>query len=870
MKKIIIFSLFVVLFCGFVKASSYLDCGEVRYDVSSDLNAKVMGFQGTSYFNNCDLYVQSPDLQIITYLIFDGAFDVGIEDEYLNLESTKDFSQEGIYFLNGYPVTFKEGVEIYFIGEDWVRIYLDIGEEIIIDDLLFFAEEESYFDFKTKNIENRDYLEIVLTEGINIFSEESYDGIIINNYRLHLSENSNVGFSNDFLIFTLNEQSSCTKRNEFESELLIYDLSNSFDYLVGQDKCNTLVYLKSRNLEVYEDYLKIYSQSHGNNITFSFGDEFIEGFIMSEEDILLINANNLDGEWGFNGLFIVQEDAQDREQLVICGKKPNLAQSTTLGKGTEINFSIGYFEDEWVCDLESCFFSANWVDSKCSEIVCTLEDRSFELICANPLPIITIDGEFMNDFYYDGEGWSCDYVDCFGTLAYLHSYFDEMNYFSDFQGGNSYFDLFTNQLGLDTIVGFKSLKFDETNWNYVLDVDSFSVGGVRFMPQGEAYISEGSLLINFDSGVVYDQNTQVGYILKKGDKYNYNFYVDDYGNLEKIDCCMGEYSFEDGDYLGEDFFIVGCEVAAIKSGDFFDKEDVFLLESKRECSVYTGSLEELKEGDRFVGEGEVEDSLSEEPFLDLRDSVYKEPVNTWGAQHVPPYPEDLAEAIAENWLRKGNTYSPDIVAKATTDYNDDGISDFPYRSAWSSICCGAWTGLVISDVSSPTNGQYSENHYAVDTGYAGRDSPYVNLDEVIQDFGYPIVINEACGCLSRNSETCGDHCYSAPLCGFRSSDYCYSLKPYSHSFLLLGVGPGAQQFYLDQFQNMDGIGEDVRTDLINELERKNVGVNDALLVGWSSKNTGTKFSAIGIYQYPNGRPGDLRWPIRQVKPFELV
>ncbi len=772
--------------------------------------------------------------------------------------------------MNGYSITLKKGVEIYFVGDGWVRIYLDPGEEINIDGLLFFGEEDSYFDFRTKYLEEDAYLEIILNEGINIFSEESYDDLIVNNYGLELYENSNVAFSDNFLIFTLNEQSSCTKRNEIETELFIYDISNSFDYSVSQDKCNTLVYLKSKDLEVYGDYLKVYSQSQGNNVTFAFSDEFVEDFLMSGEDLLSIKSNNLEKGESFSGLITVQEDAQDREQLVICGKKLNLAESTTLGKGTEINFSINKIEDEWVCDFESCFFSANLGDSRCSEMFCSLEDRSYELICANPLPIITIDGEFMNDFSYDGEVWSCDYVDCFGTKAYLHSYFGEVSYFSDFQGGYSYFDLFTNQLGLETIVGFKSLSFDDNDWNYVLDVESFSVGEVRFMPQEGARISEGSLLINFNSGVVYDQNTQMGYILKEGDNYQYNFYVDDYGSLEKIDCCMGDYSFEEEDFSGEEFFIVGCEVAAIKNEGFFDKEDIFLLESKRECEVYTGSLEELKEGERFVGKGEVEESLYEQPFLDLRDSVYKEPVNTWGAQHVPPYPEDLAEAIAENWLRKGNAFSPDIVAKATTDYNDDGISDFPYRSAWSSICCGAWTGLVITDVSSPTNGQYLENHYAVDTGYVGRDSPYVNLNEFIQDFGYPIVINEACGCLGRNSETCGDHCYSAPSCGYRNSDYCYSLKPYSHSYLLLGVGPGAQQFYLDQFENMEGISESVRDDLINELERKNVGVDDALLVGWSSKSVGTKFSAINLYQYPNGIPGDLRWPIRQVKPFELA
>ncbi len=71
MKKVIIFGIFVILFCGFVKASSYLDCEEDRYTVSSDYDAKVIGFQGTSYFNGCDLYVQSLDLQLLILFLME-------------------------------------------------------------------------------------------------------------------------------------------------------------------------------------------------------------------------------------------------------------------------------------------------------------------------------------------------------------------------------------------------------------------------------------------------------------------------------------------------------------------------------------------------------------------------------------------------------------------------------------------------------------------------------------------------------------------------------------------------------------------------------------------------------------------------------
>jgi hypothetical protein len=685
MRWFFLFGFFVLFFISFVSAFSSLDCLEGSYFVSSDYNAMVFEDVGIS-LTSCDLFVESEEGIVITNLVLNGIFDVDIDGGFLNLISTRGFSGEDIYFLNGFEINLPVNSEIYFLGDNWVRVFLDENSLLVLDGLVFVAEEESYFDFKKNFIGNNSYLEVILAEGMSIQSSEDYENLIVNNYNLSLSSDSTLKWEEKFLKFNLNSQEECLEETAEQKQLFISDfISDSFMYDLRQNKCNTEIVLKNADYNVYDDYLKITSGFFNNSVSFESGGGFVEDFILNSNDVLLISRG---GEGNFEGMLSVQEDDSNREQLVVCGNKINKA-NTTLGSGTEINFSILNESEGGGCVVNSCFFSENEKSSECTSSVCAIEDRSFKLGCGEEYPIFTVDKAYMDDFYFENGFWGCDSIDCFDTSIYLHSIFGEIGFFSFLESDNVNLQLFEDKIEISTLVGFNSLGFDYDEWEYVLDASGFSIGQVRFMPEGESYISEGSLIVRLNGGVVYDQQRGRGYILKEAEDTEYVFYLSDGGNLQSVDCCMGEDVVVSRDgFFGEGMPIVGCSASALKTGGIFGKENVFVLNSSTDCVLRVEDVTRLRELNRTVGEVEIEEILEK-----------KSPFSTPPLTEVVPSREALVQAIIS------------LDSKAKGDLK----------------CCGDWTSKVYKSL-----------------GYSYRYFPhyYSNLDQLAQNYDYPISYND--------------------------------------------------------------------------------------------------------------------------------
>jgi len=241
-------------------------------------------------------------------------------------------------------------------------------------------------------------------------------------------------------------------------------------------------------------------------------------------------------------------------------------------------------------------------------------------------------------------------------------------------------------------------------------------------------------------------------------------------------------------------------------------------------------------------------------------SVGRDPISDYEEYQQPPHPSNLARVIAENWVLNSPTsqQSADMTTDADRDGNPDAGKE--HRSVWTSPCCGAWTGLILSDAG------FEEKYYITDVGYNGMTAPYNTIGEVINDWGYPIVINERCGCSKYDSQCNSQTCGSGDYCGY--GNLCNTRRYGSHSYLLLGVGPESKEFYLYEIETMVGIDDNVRQDMIDSLDAKGTFSNtDALLVGYSGSTYGTVFGKIDINQLPSNNNGELRWPIRQLKPF---
>jgi hypothetical protein len=229
--------------------------------------------------------------------------------------------------------------------------------------------------------------------------------------------------------------------------------------------------------------------------------------------------------------------------------------------------------------------------------------------------------------------------------------------------------------------------------------------------------------------------------------------------------------------------------------------------------------------------------------------------------NYPPLPGDLASTIHEYWINGVADYQrlDDEMVTGVKVWVYDGEGNIElgsegekkysctiskgkeHRSCWSGACCGAWTGLIISEVSGPHGETYGEAHIPMGVSYA-EDGPFNTVGELISVWGYPIVFNEA---------------------GYGSS----------HSYLLLGVGPDVVDFYLSEFDKYPR-GNEIVADIEDEIEELGGDVtnNHALTISYNgySSNPKTYFTFIELDQVYTGDADDsgmLRGHISQTKPF---
>jgi hypothetical protein len=609
--RIVLSLMICIVLCSFFVSASYLECDQGLFGVSSDYNAVLEEIPEDDYLTNCDLYVVDEDGEVITDIIKmeGGWFDAVVGEEgRLELEFNEPGLDSETITINGYGIHVERGEVFSFLGDDWIFVDIPSNKEVIFDKFSVFTEGQSgSFQYKTESFEEEEFLSLDFTENIFLYMEDDTKNIFINGINLDVPINTLVSYEEEeeLLKFVLNEQESCVSDTVRDVELKVFGVEDDGNYTLFQDKCNTEIYLR----DSINEYFKVISNFFGNNVNFTIVNDlnlYVGEFKLSDKDELVI----MHEENSFFGSVQIKEDSQTREQIKVCGFTNNRAEGVTLGEGTDIGFEIKDHEEGMACTINSCTFDKN---SECED--CGGED--YILNCDVDRPNFVVGYEYMNELVFEEGVWSCGRVDCFRTLEYLVFLDFNLNFFSPHVANNFYLNLFEEDLPLGTIVNFNELEFDSKNWLYRLNSDSFVVEDIRFMPgDNQAYITQGSLIVSLNYGVVFDQEKDEGYVLKEGTENKYDFYVDENG-LTNIDCCKGLLSEDSLSELGqgEGVPMWGCNSKVIREGSIYGKDNVYILESTEECKVHIRSLEELKEGNRVVEKGEIEDILDEQtPF----------------------------------------------------------------------------------------------------------------------------------------------------------------------------------------------------------------------------------------------------------------
>jgi len=463
---------------------------------------------------------------------------------------------------------------------------------IVLSDIVFSSEQEGEFTFWVEEREGESLDKILsfeIDEAIVIETFDVFASLIVNGYYLSPDGDARIEYIDNDLKVILNYQEEECLSEQAEGLYLYYeDAANYLDistkdltereyYAIGQNMCNTEVYLMNNDKTFYyvmdgEDKviapIKIVSNANNNDINFAVqrkgGKEFAwVNFLLSNEDEL--NLVFTDGAYSS---VIVNEDDAHRSQLQVCDKSFNLQDGTTLGKNTKVWFDIDVIEPETTgempkidCDFYSAKFEFNEESAEGGyDLSFVKAYPKFVISDTNSLGPHTTGGDYVlsvlrtvSEEGYQG-WWSADGgFGNSGTSGFL-SIFGK-----DRGSSDSGFEIVLSEdVTVKGLEGFKFLDYNDKG-HYGVSAESFRIGNVGFVPNGGmAYVYLGTEDFNVQgidmTGAVVSEveNDRVISFFSDLTDMITGRAVDNWDDTEGLEDELGEIGADEGDIEIED------------------------------------------------------------------------------------------------------------------------------------------------------------------------------------------------------------------------------------------------------------------------------------------------------------------------------
>jgi len=580
MRRIILLGLFVILLMSLVSADGYIECQPTTEDpiefitLTGDyypIASTGLGEKHTS----CNLYVlagsfdniieafNQNDADGITILtqITDYQLDITIStDGSLMLEVVGSNYATKFAKVGGYDITLPQNTRLTLSTYDEESPVVLVGmpgeSALFLDDFWLSSTSNKpardyYHDFafgKYNNpgsddvvdaiFFNLDTDDIILNVNPEVVSEDEVIELVVNSHHFKYSGQTNsIQRDGDYLVYTIadTDEEACNRDNSPGSDDsgMIYFAGAYYSerqdwYKIHASMCDTEIRFKNKLGAFYGEF-ELKSNADNNEIQFTppyIGDSVSAAtklFTLSGEDELTIDRDDTtqesgegDASYHFEGTVVVNKDSSTRKRLSICGTNLNQMPSTTLGKGTDIEFKLTKTEGEdWECNIEQCLFKSNSKEENVADgylLICDDDYPKFEIFDTDILRDVDhLESDINTEGYRE---WDCDALDCMeSSFNFEPSTLQGPHNFGDTKGGT--YKIWLNE---DTVVesigggGAPYLLLKEDDENFLVHANVFTVGHARFMPNGnDAYIttdSRGDALAAFNEKGVSPVETE--------------------------------------------------------------------------------------------------------------------------------------------------------------------------------------------------------------------------------------------------------------------------------------------------------------------------------------------------------------------------